>query len=35
MNLTLAPGFKSPNPVKHDRDKYVEVIEEKLPDEIP
>jgi len=35
MQLTLAPGFKSPDPVKFDREAYRKYIEEKLPPEIP
>lgn len=35
MNMTLAPGFKSPNPEKFDRKKYMEYVEEKLPLETP
>ena len=35
MQLTLAPGFKSPDPAKFDRDSYSKYIEEKLPHEIP
>lgn len=35
MQLTLAPGFKSPDPAKFDRDGYSKYIEEKLPVEIP
>jgi dynein heavy chain len=35
MNLTLAPGFRSPDPVKFQRTNYVTFVEEKLPPEIP
>lgn len=35
MQLTLAPGFRSPDPQKHDREAYRRVIEEKLPPEQP
>jgi len=35
MQLTLAPGFKSPDPMKFDREAYRKYIEEKLPTEIP
>ena len=35
MQLTLAPGFKSPDPLKFDREAYRKYIEEKLPIEIP
>jgi len=35
MQLTLAPGFKSPDPVKFDREAYRKYIEEKLPVEQP
>ena len=35
MQLTLAPGFKSPDPQKFDREAYRKYIEEKLPPEIP
>lgn len=35
MQLTLAPGFKSPDPQKFDRESYKKYIEEKLPVEIP
>lgn len=35
MQLTLAPGFKSPDPNKFDREAYRKYIEEKLPTEIP
>jgi dynein heavy chain len=35
MQLTLAPGFKSPDPVKFDREAYRKYIEEKLPMEQP
>jgi len=35
MQLTLAPGFKSPDPQKFDREAYRKYIEEKLPTEIP
>jgi len=34
MNLTLAPGFRSPDPKKNERDSYVGYID-KLPPEIP
>lgn len=34
MNLTLAPGYRSPNPTKLDRQKYVEFAET-LPPETP
>jgi len=33
--LTLAPGFKSPDPLKFDREAYRKYIEEKLPAEQP
>ena len=33
--LTSAPGFKSPDPNKFDREAYRRYIEEKLPPEIP
>jgi len=35
MQLTLAQGFKSPDPQKFDREHYKKYIEEKLPQEIP
>jgi dynein heavy chain len=35
MNLTLAPGFRSPDPAKFDRSAYIKYVEEKLPVEIP
>jgi dynein heavy chain len=35
MQLTLAPGFKSPDPNKFDRESYRKYVEEKLPPEIP
>merc|ERR1712166_325981 len=35
MNMTLAPGFKSPNPEKFDRNAYMRYVEEKLPLEVP
>lgn len=35
MNLTLAPGFRSPDPAKFDRSAYVKYVDEKLPPEIP
>jgi dynein heavy chain, axonemal len=35
MQLTLAPGFKSPDPLKFERDSYAKYIVEKLPAEIP
>ena len=35
MQLTLMPGFKSPDPMKFDREQYVSYIEEKLPIEQP
>lgn len=35
MQLTCAPGFKSPDPVKFDREAYRKYIEEKLPQESP
>jgi len=35
MNLTLAPGFRSPDPTKFDRAAYVRYVDEKLPIEIP
>ena len=35
MNLTLGPGFKSPDPEKFDREDYAKYIEEKLPPEQP
>lgn len=35
MNLTLAPGFRSPNPIKFNRPEYVAYVDEKLPQEIP
>merc|ERR1712178_499003 len=33
--MTLAMGFRSPNPTKHDRGAYERYIEEKLPPESP
>jgi len=35
MQLTLQPGFKSPDPAKFERKNYVDYIEEKLPVEQP
>jgi len=35
MNLTMTAGFKSPDPMKFDRDKYEHYIEANLPSEIP
>jgi len=36
MNLTMTAGsFKSPDPMKFDRDKYMNYIETNLPTEIP
>lgn len=35
MNLTLAPGFRSPDPKKFQRPEYVKYVEEKLPPEDP
>jgi len=35
MQLTMTPGFKSPDPVKFDRAKYESYIETNLPAEIP
>ena len=35
MQLTLQPGFKSPDPAKFERAQYVAYIEEKLPVEQP
>ena len=35
MNLTLAPGFRSPNPSKFNREDYVTYVDERLPVEIP
>lgn len=35
MNLTLAPGFRSPNPIKFNREDYVTYVDDKLPVEIP
>ena len=35
MQLTLAPGFKSPDPARFDREAYRKYIEEKLPQEQP
>lgn len=35
MQLTLAPGFKSPDTSKFDREAYKKYIEEKLPSESP
>lgn len=35
MQLTLQPGFKSPDPAKFDRQNYVDYIEQKLPVEQP
>jgi dynein heavy chain len=35
MQLTLQPGFKSPDPAKFERAQYVAYIEEKLPIEQP
>merc|ERR1719353_1195850 len=33
--MTLAPGFKSPNPEKFNREAYMTYVEEKLPIETP
>jgi hypothetical protein len=30
MNLTLAPGFRSPDPKKFKRDDYIKFVDEKL-----
>jgi len=35
MNMTLAPGFRSPDPQKFDRNAYIKYVEEKLPAETP
>lgn len=35
MNLTLAPGFRSPQPEKFNREAYVKYVDEKLPIEDP
>lgn len=35
MQLTRAPGFKSPDPNKFDRDRYEKYIDENLPTENP
>jgi dynein heavy chain len=35
MQLTLQPGFKSPDPAKFERTQYANYIEEKLPPEQP
>jgi len=35
MQLTLQPGFKSPDPAKFERQSYVNYVEEKLPIEQP
>lgn len=35
MQLTLYPGFKSPDPAKFERQQYSNYIEEKLPGEMP
>lgn len=35
MNMTMTAGFKSPDPMKFDRDKYEHYIESNLPSEIP
>jgi len=35
MNLTLAPGFRSPPPQKFQREDYVKYVDEKLPAEDP
>jgi len=35
MQLTLYPGFKSPDPAKFERTQYEKYIEEKLPTEMP
>jgi len=35
MNLTLAPGFRSPKPEKFNREAYVKYVDEKLPVEDP
>jgi dynein heavy chain, axonemal len=35
MQLTLYPGFKSPDPEKFERGNYVQYVEEKLPIEVP
>jgi len=35
MQLTLQPGFKSPDPAKFERDQYAAYIEDKLPVEAP
>ena len=33
--MTLAPGFRSPDPQKFDRNAYIKYVEEKLPAETP
>ena len=35
MQLTLQPGFKSPDPAKFERTQYAAYIEDKLPVEQP
>jgi dynein heavy chain len=35
MNMTLAPGFRSPDPAKFGRDQYIDFVETKLPIEVP
>lgn len=35
MNMTLAPGFRSPDPSKFDRTAYIRYVEDKLPAETP
>jgi dynein heavy chain len=35
MQLTLYPGFKSPDPAKFERKTYEQYVEEKLPTEVP
>ena len=35
MQLTLGPGFRSPDPEKYDREDYARFLEERLPTEQP
>ena len=35
MQLTLGPGFRSPDPEKYDREDYARFLEERLPAEQP
>jgi len=35
MQLTLYPGFRSPDPARFERGNYITYIEEKLPTEVP